>query len=345
MRDLFDRLRGKGKDEGYAVIDELLKSAAQEGLQLEFKVKSNPSTGVLAPKDRGLLGPALSAFANSAGGVMIWGIEAAPVDGIDAANRPIPIPDLARFQSDVQRAVGDLLMPRHDGIEIAVIEDPKASGTGYLAIWVARSERRPHRSEAKDDKHYWKRIGNQTIRMEHYDIEDAFNRSAPAELQFVVSDILPTADGRRLVFHLKNEDRVSACAPYVWADKVSFGRPLPTGDHMFLTRSAQGPREVFSSGGQVFIHPGQSILAFNFFVPYAKRPDGSTVIDGQQLHDVTVAFEFGFGCMNSRMKAGRFELRGQSLFDFADNNNGGLPLPDLVRRINDHCITLSKPTY
>lgn len=163
-----------------------MTARAQEGLQLDFKLKSNTTNGELNRDDRKVLGPALSAFANSAGGLLVWGIEAKRnSDGVDAADREVPIPNLARFQSDVTRAVGELLMPRHDGIHVLPIPDSADNTAGFLAILVERSERRPHRSEAPDDKRYYKRAGDISYVMEHYDIEDAFNRVAPTELQLV----------------------------------------------------------------------------------------------------------------------------------------------------------------
>jgi hypothetical protein len=84
MRDLFDRL----KRDRYAVIQELIDARVQESVQLEFKRKEDLTTGILSKNDRRSLGPALSAFANSAGGLLIWGIQAArdPTDGVDAAH-------------------------------------------------------------------------------------------------------------------------------------------------------------------------------------------------------------------------------------------------------------------
>jgi predicted HTH transcriptional regulator len=185
MRDLFERLR----QEGCSFIEELVKNRHPETVQLDFKLKENLTNGELNKKDREILGPALSALANSAGGLLIWGIEAKRgADGVDAAQKKVPIPQLSRFRSDVIRAVAELLMPRHDGIDIETVEDPATAGAGYLAIWVERSARRPHRSEAAGDKRYYKRAGDSSFIMEHYDIEDAFNRIAPTHLRLVFDE-------------------------------------------------------------------------------------------------------------------------------------------------------------
>jgi hypothetical protein len=345
MRDLFERLR----HQGHSVIEELVKTRAQETVQLDFKLKDNQTNGELTKKDRETLGPALSALANSAGGLLIWGIQAKrDADGVDAAQTKVPIPQLARFRSDVVRAVGELLMPRHDGIEVEAIDDPATAGAGYLAIWVDRSDRRPHRSEAAGDKRYYRRAGDSSFVMEHYDIEDAFNRTAPTELKLAVAEIRntpggPSGDGMTrtnhyLAFFFNNEDRSSASAPYCWVDKITAGRPLAKVDGMqpsVLDPYLNGTKLVFGSSSQVLVHPGMALLAFYFNIVVITRRDGKTTINGDRPHEVTVAFSYGFGCQNARMTTGRFELKGTLLSDLVD---GALPHDELVRRIDQQCM-------
>jgi predicted HTH transcriptional regulator len=180
MRELYDRL----VKDGETVIDELINKRRQEAVDLDFKLKKNNTTGELSRDDIINFGKELAAFSNSAGGVIVWGVEAkkAQGDDVDCARAKLPIADIERFESEMRRCAGDLLMPRHDGIEIAAI--PSATkGSGYLAVYVERSERRPHRSEASGDKRYYKRASNQTLVMEHYDVEDAFKRMVVASLE------------------------------------------------------------------------------------------------------------------------------------------------------------------
>ena len=91
-----------------------------------------------------------------------------------AQGPPQPIIEIERFQSEAQSLAGQLVIPRHDGIRIAHIKSD--TGGGYLLLFVERSERRPHRCESAGEKQYFKRAGDNTFAMEHYDIEDAFRR-------------------------------------------------------------------------------------------------------------------------------------------------------------------------
>lgn len=344
MRDLFERL----KQQGHTVIEELVTSRVPETVQLDFKLKDNQTNGELNKKDREVLGPALSAMANSAGGLLIWGMEAKRgADGVDAAQTKISIPQLARFRSEVVRAVGDLLMPRHDGIEVASIDDPATPGAGYLAIWVDRSERRPHRSEAAGDKRYYKRAGDSSFVMEHYDIEDAFNRIAPTELDLALIDIATVAGGsdingsrtnHYLTFYFINDDRNSASAPYVWINKSMGGRPQDKGDGVqpsMLAPYVSGSRLVLGSSSQVLVHPGMALLAFHFKITVTTPRGGKALIGGERPHEAIVAFSYGFGCQNARMIKGKFELKGTLLSSLV---NGDLPHDELVRRISQHCM-------
>lgn len=321
MRDLFERL----KSEGYGLIQELVTSQAQEGLQLDFKVKANPKNGELNRDDRGVLGAALSAFANSAGGLVLWGIDARPnSERVDTAQGAIPIPNLARFKSDVSRAVAELLMPRHEGIHIETIQDPTTEGAGYLAIWVERSERRPHRSEASGDKRYYKRAGDSTFVMEHYDIEDAFNRVAPADLKLVAGKAMVSPASRDglyervsvvVPFLLQNQSRLSACAPYVWIDKIVGGDVRAIVGTKFEFNFV-GERRVISADATTFVHPGFDVPVFTLSMVFGHHL-GEARWDhgGQPVSASRAGITGGLGCQNSRAQSVSLEWAGAALAD------------------------------
>jgi hypothetical protein len=172
MRDLYDQLVARGE----AAIMRLVREKQQENVALEFKTKANPATGEPTREDRQNLAIALSAFSNSMGGLIVWGISAnKDADGVDCATDLQPIASIERFKADVTRLVSQALMPRHEGILVEAIPAQEPDGAGYLVIYVERSERRPHRAELGVGR-YFKRIGDSSVGMEHYDIEDGFKR-------------------------------------------------------------------------------------------------------------------------------------------------------------------------
>ena len=182
MRDLFDQLIMGGG----AAIAQLMAEARQEGVELEFKTKANSGNGIPDRDDRTNLAVTLSAFSNSMGGMLIWGIEAKTnAEGVDSAKNLRPIDDIARFKSDITRLASQAIMPRNELIWVEAISSESKPNSGYLLVLIERSERRPHRCEF-GEKYYFKRYGDSSIAMEHYDVEDSFKRLTVPELEIEV---------------------------------------------------------------------------------------------------------------------------------------------------------------
>ena len=216
MRALFEALIAEGE----AGIDRLVTERTQENVTLDFKEARGAGTGTLANEDRKTFAKALSAFANSAGGLLVFGVEARKgADDVDCAQAAKPIANIERFKSEATTASGQLLQPRHDGIVVEAIPSQQTPGAGYLLVYVDRSERRPHRSEAAGQKQYFKRAGDSSFEMEHYDIEDAFRRSVSAELVLELCRSNYTLSGDHvftdLIFELKNMSSLTARFPYL----------------------------------------------------------------------------------------------------------------------------------
>lgn len=73
-------------------IRRFVKERRQEDLHLDFKLVADGRK--VQPSDRRTLAKAISSFANSEGGVVVWGVEATRGDDeIDAATRLVPLKD------------------------------------------------------------------------------------------------------------------------------------------------------------------------------------------------------------------------------------------------------------
>jgi|GEM_PF-3083192 len=169
---------------GWTEIQALVARAEQETVDLDFKNKVDPSHGAADKKDREILAQTLTAFANSMGGLAVFGVDCRTVAGVDEASAVNEISGIRRFASDVKTNIPNLAMPRLEDVTVDFIENPAQPDKGVLLVSVGRSERRPHRSEAAGDKRYYKRSGSNTVQMEHFDVEDAFNRMTSAKLEF-----------------------------------------------------------------------------------------------------------------------------------------------------------------
>jgi Putative DNA-binding domain len=245
MHDLFEQLA----QEGEAGIKRLITQRVQENVELEFKGKSNPGNSELTKDDRRNLGITLSALSNSMGGLLIWGVVAAKnEDKIDCESEPQPICQIERFKNEIERAISQAISPKHDGIRVSLIESSETAGSGYLVIHVERSERRPHRCEF-GEKQYFKRIGDSSIAMEHYDIEDSFKRIVVPSLDVEIrlSDVGRRSRGPEgetatvmASLILVSKSQVSARYPYLIVvgttgitalAKIHRGLQLPAGRH------------------------------------------------------------------------------------------------------------------
>src|SRR5208282_3733877 len=218
MRGLFESLAHDG-----AAVRALV--GRPEELDFDCKRKATPTQGAFEKEDKRSLGITLSAFANSMGGLLLWGVEARKDEdsGVDSVGGFEPITDLRRFESEARTISAEAVMPRIANVEFAAVEDPPNSGNGYLAMYVARSERRPQHCEIAGVRGYYRRSMASSRMMEHFEIEDAFKSSQVAELELnlraygsiTYSDPRGSVATIGIEISMRNISNVSAMFPYI----------------------------------------------------------------------------------------------------------------------------------
>ena len=82
------------------VIRDYVDNKKEENLQLEFKTIKNPN--LTNNDDKKNFAKALSGFANSSGGILIWGIETNKKDGIDCASEISEIQKITLFLNKIK---------------------------------------------------------------------------------------------------------------------------------------------------------------------------------------------------------------------------------------------------
>src|SRR5258708_2753392 len=85
-----------------SLIEAFVAKKRAEDLHLEFKQKHDATKGSIAESDKGRLSKAMSAFANSDGGVVVWGVEARQTSDPevpDVAVALAPIKNIDAFHS------------------------------------------------------------------------------------------------------------------------------------------------------------------------------------------------------------------------------------------------------
>lgn len=306
----------------------------QETLQLEFK-SNDPrdpifEKGALTKPGKKILAKEISAFANSAGGLLIFGVDCRVADKVDQAEKLTPIPDLARAETAVRDAASELLQPRHDGIRVASIVSKEGTDVGYIVVDVPRSERRPHRSEATDQKQYFKRSGASAFAMEHYDIEDAFKRISSPSLRLEISYESTMTVGRdehhyEMRVAIENTSNVTAkmISLQIW-DR----RGAAFGSDYNATRIAKLSHydDRFHLAGPIdfALHPGEKRLFHHFIFAAKTNPNGKVTLGNHELDEGSISFKYALSAENMRMLEGLYVLRKEDMKVFAAVFNAAL---------------------
>ncbi len=116
MREITQKLL----EDGEAGLTNLIGRA--ESIELEFKTKEHPDSQILSKTDKRNLGKALSGFSNADGGVVVFGIETKRKAHQDRAHELRPIADIARFKSEVDGRLGELLRPANPSIATYAVQ-------------------------------------------------------------------------------------------------------------------------------------------------------------------------------------------------------------------------------
>jgi hypothetical protein len=146
---------------------------ATERLHVDFKEKSDRRDSQLSDDDKKNLAKAVSGFANSGGGVLIWGLE-------DSTILPKPISDIQQFTSACLGLAPQLTEPIVPGIdEDWLPADTNKPNEGFGLIYVPESALPPHRvvlNHREVKNHYYVRSGDSFVVAPHTQLEDMFGR-------------------------------------------------------------------------------------------------------------------------------------------------------------------------
>ncbi len=163
------------RTDGLASIREFIITRQSEELFLDFKRSSDNGAGDrISQTDRNNLAKAISGFANSEGGVLVWGIDCSPDDqGSDVAKSLFPLADAKRFRSWLEGAVSGSTIPPHSGVESIVVPD-ESGVKGYVAQLIPKSLNAPHQMILK--RQYYIRAGSDFVPTPHDVLAGLFGR-------------------------------------------------------------------------------------------------------------------------------------------------------------------------
>ncbi|WP_437587742.1 AlbA family DNA-binding domain-containing protein [Sorangium sp. So ce1000] len=248
-------------------LETWVASRRQEDLHLDFKVLDGVSE--LNRDDRKNFAKSISGFANSDGGLIVWGVEAKrDKSGVDGALRLVPIPNGLFVLSKLHSLTGDATSPAVEGVEHRLISD--RGDSCFLATIVPASDSGPHMAMLGEQR-YYKRSGDSFYVMEHFDVADMFGRRRGPRLSLDLSPGVGSVSSSRgsrsarveVIVALSNTGRGVASFPYVKL-RISSGYKicfyeLDGNGNAGLPRRVRPAKEmdwaIYAGGANDVVHP------------------------------------------------------------------------------------------
>jgi hypothetical protein len=147
-------------------INNLIVVQVQESLHLDYK-----SSDAIDGNKKVEISKDVSAFANSDGGSIVYGIT-------EAGHLPVTIDagvDHKKYSREwIEQVINSNVFPKIEGVKI--IQIPISADRSVYIINIPKSYRGPHQAS---DKKYYRRYNFQSVPMENYEIEDVRSRALP----------------------------------------------------------------------------------------------------------------------------------------------------------------------
>lgn len=124
-----------------------------ENTWLDCKKKSRPDKENIDDSDKKNLAKAISGFANTSGGVLIFGLDARKIGGIDKIEAIDPIKGISKVESQLRECETRIVERNVPGMEYSIIFTKKSEDEGIIKIFIPVGGMPPYRS-LKDNKFY-----------------------------------------------------------------------------------------------------------------------------------------------------------------------------------------------
>lgn len=157
----------------------LIQEGEKESLIMDYKECDALNR---SDKKKNEISKDVSAFANSAGGTIIYGI-------IENGHVPIDL-DIGYDPNDItkewlEQVINSRIQRKIDGIKINQVELTNSrKGKVLYVVYIPQSNRAPHMAS---DKRFYKRYNFESVPMEEYEIRDVANRSQGPDIALNLS--------------------------------------------------------------------------------------------------------------------------------------------------------------
>lgn len=262
-------------------IERFIVEGQEENVSLEFKTVNHPYVNDKSREfDKKNFSEVLSGFANSTGGIVIWGVKAKENSlRQDVAHDKAPINELTKFLNYLNKLEGQAVIPIITGVVHEKID--LGNDTGFIKTYIPPSDSAPHMG-LYGGKQYYKRSGDSFYQCEHYDIIDMFARKRSPDLN-LVARVLMREDGQNnnyryeIVLMIENKGKVLAKYPGL---SISCDHRYSQYSHGLDGNSGTGLERVannilyrynYSGGINTVIYPGTTLDVDKFITVADKN--------------------------------------------------------------------------
>lgn len=194
-----------------------------ESLHLDFKA-AEVHAGDVRPDDRKNLAKGLSGFANSEGGLLVFGATTRRGDGKEDVLEGLPgVTPLPTYAERLRIHARSSTTPAIPNLDVRSFEDPNRLGTGIVVAYVPLTDSVPFRAEGFDHSvsgRYWMRTTTDTIVASHQYLATMFGRRPLPSLRAGVLEVA----GKSVVV-IENRGRGPAVTPFV---RIHVGEHSPS---------------------------------------------------------------------------------------------------------------------
>lgn len=264
------------KKDNYTIEDikSLISNEVEENVHLDYKaaaaLEKNDKKRTEITKD-------VSAFANSDGGIIIYGVSEE-----DHKPKEVSSIDGRIYTKEWLENVIQLIQPRIEDIRILPIRAGDIGQTLYV-VKIPRSSNAPHMA---NDRRYYKRYNFMSVPMEDYEVKDLYNRNVTPDLDvsgcsFYKERETDSGVTYRLVADITNFGN-NVCETYklnFYINKSSLCEIYTPNEGQRLSTTITEDRLKITSPSREPIYPKEK-LSMGYFDFLVNRSDESDFIEG-----------------------------------------------------------------
>jgi len=155
----------------------MIENKQEESYELDFKradsLRLSIDTGNMAERKKEEISKDVSAFANYAGGTIIYGIEESP-SSPHYAKAFSPVDPKQASKDWLDQVINARIQPRISGVVINAVELKKNHSGKFAYVVCVPESTTAHQAS---DKKYYKRFNFQSVAMEDYEVRYTMNRA------------------------------------------------------------------------------------------------------------------------------------------------------------------------